>query len=167
MKTSDTSNMRTLLNVSLFAHAVWLVLFAVVIIFGPYEAQKDVPFWLAWCEFCRSAGDSISTASEMGRLDVVSISLTVLGVVIAIAALGSYSLIKGAAKEAAAEEASSWLEHNIGKLITTEVVRTAILNDRIILTLANQVSQHISDKDDEIDSTSANQIATAPDDEEF
>lgn len=96
---------------------------------------------------------------------MVSISLTILGVIIGFAALGSFGLIKGAAKDAAADEAIEWLEKKMPILVSSEVVKSAILEDRIILTLANEVKSRISDEGD-LNDHDADEIARSVDENE-
>jgi hypothetical protein len=159
-----------LLHFSWVLHLVWLVLFICILVFGPFQKTRDdcsdflgsmEVFEI--CELGDLAGSALATASQMGRLDIVSIALTVLGTVLAASALASFVLIRGAAKDAAADEAIEWLNKKKSELITTELVETAILSDRIILTLANEIKRRISDDEGTIDGETANSIATAMD----
>jgi hypothetical protein len=162
---SKLEKVQSLLTFSLWLHAVWLLIFVVLILFGPYEQRHDLPGWISWCTFCGSSVDRIAAASELGKLDLVSISLTILGVIIGLAALGSFGLIKGAAKDAAADEAIEWLEKKMPILVSPEVVKSAILQDRIILTLANEVKSRISDEGD-LNDADADEIARSVDENE-
>lgn len=157
-----------LLHFSLFMHLLWFVLFICILIFGPFQKTRDdcSDFMgsievFEICELGDLAGNALATASQMGRLDIVSIALTVLGTVLAASALASFVLIRGAAKDAAADEAVEWLDKKKSELITTELVEKVILNDRIILTLANELKKRISDDEGTIDGETANSIATA------
>ncbi|MBW6416438.1 hypothetical protein [Celeribacter sp. PS-C1] len=152
--------------VSLGIHVLWLILFSFVILVGPFQKNRDDCSQFAQsievfqiCELGELAGNALATAGQMGRLDIVSLSLTVLGVVLASAALGSFFLIRGAAKDAAADEAVEWLDKKKSQLITTELVEKSILNDRIVLTLANEVEKRISHNKDGIDGKTADSIA--------
>jgi len=94
---------------ALFFHAVWLSVFAYFLWVGRSPVgDEDKPSLLgALCEGFKE--DAIKLASELGRLDVVSLSLTVLGVVLALAALSSFFMMRHAVIETAREEAEKSL----------------------------------------------------------
>jgi hypothetical protein len=156
------------LAVSLLLHLVWTVLFSYLIIAGPFDS--GVTFFdkvLLWtgCEHCLAATDSISTAYEMGRLELVSISLTILGVVIAFSAFSGFFLIRSAAMNAAAEEAVRELEDKLPQLLASGKLITIIQNDdRLRMGLANALRNDILE-DPPIDEASADEIAGKVDDE--
>jgi hypothetical protein len=149
------------LNLSLLLHVLWVTLFGFVLLFGPFERIAPRPAWLPDCGFCKNSADAIATASELGRLDLVSIALTVLGVTLAFAALGSYGLIRGAAKDAAAEEAIEWLKKNSNDVLSPEIVKIMLRDNSLILTLANEVKNRISEEDEGIESEDAANIAAS------
>lgn len=74
--------------------------------------------------------DGIAQAAELGRLDVISIALTLLGVVLAIAALSSFFFLRHAVIETAREEVEKvdWNKH-----LTPEVLAVAIKSDPVLL----------------------------------
>lgn len=146
------------LNVSLLLHILWATLFIWVIWFGPFDQILPRPEWVNSCALCQHSADAISTASQMGRLDIVSIALTVLGVTLAVAALGSYNLIKGAAKDAAANEAIEWLQLNHNKL-TPDILKILMDDQRFILTLVTEMQKRIFSNTDDVTAKNADAIA--------
>ena len=152
--------------VSAFMHLIWLVLLVFVLWVGPFGDQIEPPTWIMDCSACQYTADSITSAAQMGRLDIVSIALTVLGVVIAVGAFASFSLIKGAAKDAASDEATEWLIKNTGVVYehNREQFIIALLNDpRMIGVLANTVADFISESkgDDALDQAELDIIAAS------
>lgn len=159
-----------LLYISLAMHVLWAATFVGLVFFRPYDPQPpatETSTWLAFlisslqsCGPCDSAADAINNARQMDRFDLLGVGLTVLSIILAVGAFGGYFLIKGAAKDAAAEEAIEWLGNNMEKLISDEALKRAVLSDRIMLTLATQVKNRI-DSEDTMDSAIADQIASA------
>jgi hypothetical protein len=163
---------------SLWLHGVWVIVFSFLILFGPFggEIKANSGFWsvvnkLLDCSGCQLAATSVTTAGQMSPLELVSISLTILGIILAIGAFGSFFVIRGAAMDAAADEAKqtvlNWLEQNKSTLVGANVVQDVLENDRFIRTLANSVERRISEVDnDAISDDDARRFADALDDEE-
>lgn len=72
--------------------------------------------------------DAIKVASEIGRLDLVSLSLAILGVVLAIAAFGGFFLMRSAAIHAAHDEISAQMSKHGQAWIEDSTV--SYLNER-------------------------------------
>jgi len=149
------------LTLSVLLHAVWFILFVWVLWFGPFDQILPRPEWLERCSFCENSADAISTAGQMGRLDVVSLALTILGVVIGVAALGSYALIRQAAMSAAQNEAYDWMEANFAKLIPNDYVKDLTTDERLISTLVRVIQGRIYEERNTVSSSDADNIATS------
>ncbi|WP_372891153.1 hypothetical protein [Rhodosalinus sp.] len=115
--------------------------------------------WLALvCPSCSLHADAVYTASQMGRLDVLALSLTVLATVLALGAFLGFFLVRSAAMEAAADEAV----RNLPALIDNDaIVDVIVKDDELLLTLATRVKRHISESDEErkLTDDEADQIA--------
>lgn len=142
------------LYMSLFLHFVWLFLFLMIIWMGPYVRILPPPEWLGWCVGCARAVDSIAAASEIGRLDIVSLLLAFLGLIIGLFAFFVYVNVKSSAVDAAKDKTEEWLDGNFDKIIgriALQVQRSLISeipDDKIfILTLAKALEQRISNND--------------------
>lgn len=152
--------------VSAFMHLIWLVLLVWVLWIGPFSDQIEPLASVVDCSACQYTADSITSAAQMGRLDMVSIALTVLGVVIAVGALASFSLVKGAAKDAASDEATEWLIKNTGSVYEhnrEQFVAKLAEDPRMIGALANLVADFISKSkgDDALDQAKLDIIAAS------
>lgn len=149
--------------VSAFMHLIWLVLLVFVLWVGPFGDQIEPPTWIVDCSACQYTANSITSAAQMGRLDIVSIALTVLGVVIAVGAFASFSLIKGAAKDAASDEAEKWLQNNAGEIAKTAFSHMLKNDSRFIAILANKVRKDISviQGDDALDQAKLDRIVAS------
>ena len=147
------------LFVAVSLHALWAILFVWVLWFGPFDHILPRPEWLESCDFCEHSADALSTASQMGRLDVVSIALTILGVVIGVAALGSYALIRQAAMSAAQNEAYDWMEANFAKLVLKDYVKDLTTDERLVSTLAKVIQGRIYEEQNTVSSSDADNIA--------
>ena len=126
-----------------------------------WAAALGYLYWIAWQggyfdraaradaegvdALCELSGDAISVASQLGRLDFVSISLTILGVTLAVGALIGFVTVRRDALEAAREAAQecadvvarevappaargaaeAWLEKN-GRPVRSEAAETPI-----------------------------------------
>lgn len=71
--------------------------------------------------------DAVHMAAELGRLDLVSVLLATLGIFLAVAAVGGFWVIRGAAlhaaRETARDESQRYLDREAGRLFD-EAVRT-------------------------------------------
>ncbi|MGR3465106.1 hypothetical protein [Limimaricola sp.] len=155
---------RSLLYANTAAHIFWAVLFFYLIWAGPFSGSSS---WLdrilrfIGCDFCLSSADSIQTAYQMGRLELVSLSLTMLGSVVAIGAFSGFFLIRGAAMSAAADESKLEMKRSLPALLQNKDIVAAIVSDeRLVLTLANEVKDRIKENDSVRDSD-ADEIARA------
>ncbi len=173
---NDNHTRASLPTVAIWLHAVWLIVFLFLVIFGPFGSPQLEEHWLHTitssfaCGSCSEVAQNISSADQMGPLDLVSLSLTILGVIIGVSAFGSFFLIRGAAMDAASEEAKrtvlTWLNENKTKLLDSDVVTEVLESERIMTTLANEVKKRISEEQDEMSDTDADGIADAMDDVE-
>lgn len=151
--------MQVLPSFSVGLHLLWAVGFVWVLWFVPYGEQiLPRPEWFGRCDGCGDSSDAIFIASQMGRLDVVSIALAILGVVIAAAALGSYVVIRDAAMNAAREEANDWIRENHTELIPG-VVEKLVMDQRLISTLATEIRKHISRDESGVTKKEADEFA--------
>ena len=108
------------------------------------------------CPSCGLHADAVYTASQMGRLDLLALSLTVLATVLALGAFGGFFLVRSAAMEAAADEAVKKLPD----LIDGNEIADAIVKDETVLfNLANIVRRKISEADEGPTDEEANQMA--------
>lgn len=93
--------------VAFLSHGIWLVLF-VYILTARWGLSAGPP-----CEICQKAADAINTAADMGRLDYIAMSLTFLGVVLALGAVLGFFTIRHSAMHAATEEAKAQIDRLI------------------------------------------------------
>lgn len=150
--------------ISMLAHFVWLSVALFLLLGGPFGGS-DSAIWRQirnlFCQSCETSYDAINVAAQLGRLDLLSLSLTVLATVLAFGAFASFFLIRGAAVHAAAEEAANHISAQLPKLITAEMLGEAILKDeRIKLSLLSTL-RVLEDKENQISEGTANQIAAA------
>ena len=154
-----------LLYVSLLAHLVWLVLFSYIVLAGPFANINDFSkeiFSEIGCEYCLAKSDAISTAYQMGRLELIGLSLTLLAVVLALGNLAGYFVVRGAAMSAAADEAQQRVRDALPELLREKDIVKAMANDeQALFTLANLVRRKISESGDYTDGEddAANRIA--------
>jgi len=162
---------------AVWLHLIWLIVILFIIFLGPYAQDPLVaarPGWLAkvlefWpvAEVSRLGANSRALSS----LDLIALSFTILGVVLAIFAIGGYVLVRGAAMDAASDEARDtvlkWLKENRSTLVDSEVVTEILETERIMATLANEVEKRISDNEgDQIGDDAADRMADAVDEME-
>ena len=148
-----------LLYTSLSLHVVWLFLFFMIIWMGPYVRILPSPEWLGWCVGCARAIDSIAAASEIGRLDVISLLLAFLGLIIGLFAFFVYINVKSSAVDAAKEKTEEWLAQNYEKLLPKDYVKVLTTDERLILTLVNQIRSRISEEGNTTSANDADNIA--------
>lgn len=159
---NGVGKLKNYVYLSLWIHLLWIIFFASLIFVKSPPAQSSLISEL--CPLCAAKLSLISSAANTGKLELIGVSLTVLGVILAAAAVGSFFLIRGAAMEAASQTASykaiSWLNENRTNLVSPDVVADVIENDRIMTTLANEVHRRLSEhKEDNIPPEAANEIA--------
>lgn len=159
---------------AVWLHLVWLIIFSFIIFAGPYaEAPLGNPA-PAWLTSLLSFGPILelseigTSARQLNSLDLIGLALTLLGILLAIFALGSFTLVRGAAMDAAADEAKNatlkWLNENRASLVDQKVIAEILETDRIMSTLANEVERRISEKDDDdFGDDLANEFADAMD----
>ncbi len=147
-----------LVVLSLCLHFVWLSVFSVVFWVGSGEAPSVVSRFLIRLGF-PSTRDAIAQASDLGRLDIVSLSLTILGAVLALAALGSYFVMRHTVIQTTREEAATAIPREVRSTVTIDLLIEAIKSDPVLLDQLQKAMRDgaISDKD-------ADDIAEAMDD---
>ncbi|MBY6163255.1 hypothetical protein KUV73_20395 [Mameliella alba] len=154
---------KTLLTISLGVHAIWLVLFGYLLFATQWKDDRPTLVKLVGeltCPGCASRVDPISVAYQLGRLDLVAMSLTLLGVVLAIAAFGGILEVRRAAQQAASDEAKELVAAQLPNLLTPEVLTKALLQDpRAMYTLTAALRE--ADPDGGIDPSVADDIADA------
>jgi uncharacterized membrane protein YbaN (DUF454 family) len=96
----------------------------------------------------------------MGHLDLIAVSLTVLGVVLALLAFGGFFMVRNATVQAAQDEASERIEKRLPEMIGPDVVAQALQNNRWIFENAVKRAE-----DAQIDDVEADEIARAFDGE--
>lgn len=110
---------------SIFLHVTWAILVAFMLLanwhyikYYPWTVQSDPsdPV-MALPAYGRVLVDPVNAAGQLGRLDLVSIGLTVLGAVIAVAATLGFWMVRREAVEAAESEARSEVERLCPKAI--------------------------------------------------
>ena len=94
-----------LVALALSLHFVWFAIFVVFIWVGSYDEPSTLQRIMGSVGLPDSR-DAIAHAAELGRLDVVSLSLTLLGAVLALAAFGSYFTFRHTVIQTTREEAS-------------------------------------------------------------
>lgn len=165
MSKTLTSKANSLCWFSVWLHVVWVIIFGFLVWAGPFgrpEAPLDIiSKLLNGCDICENASDSIYTAAQMGRLDFLSLSLTVLAAALGVGAIGAFLFSRKAAIEAAEEQAVEYLQDNLSRLIEHEDLQKALLdNPRLLLTLARLVEQELrSDESDSMSDADADKIA--------
>jgi hypothetical protein len=153
-----------LMIISMMFHALWVTVALFLFLGGPFESNRPMVWEWAQkivCPTCLDSYDAINTAAQLGRLDVLSLSLTVLGTVLAFGAFASFFLVRSAAVHAAAEEAAHCVAAKLPELLTPEIVSRAILNDeRLKLTLLSAL-RTVEATENQIPEETANDIAAA------
>jgi len=117
-------------------HIVWVILIAYMFWIGSQGREIELlgkRIWIPNYTPFSSGNDAIQSAAELGRLDVISISLAILGVALALAALSSFFVVRHAAIQAASIEAKAATEASLPNLITAEIVSKAIQNNPYVL----------------------------------
>ncbi|MEC9347621.1 MAG: hypothetical protein VYB54_15455 [Pseudomonadota bacterium] len=150
---------------SLALNVVVIMALAYVIYVGP-RSSAEIPDWLPYCKPCEAASDSIENAAQLGRLDLVSLLLGILGVTLAILAMGGFFVVRAAAMDAARVEASERIRDELPKLITAEDIATALQSrPAIISAVANVLKRLQETRQDalDIDADAADRIAGAVD----
>lgn len=159
-------NFRTAyLPISLILHFVWLVVFAYLILAGPFGSNYTAVLLFIDqidCDECKRSADAIYSAAQMGRLELVSISLTILATVVGVGAFGSFFLLRGGAMDAAANEAIEYVDKNLNDLITPDVIAKSIYeNPRTMLSIATIIKKQMEDSSNSISDDDADGIAKA------
>lgn len=151
---------------ALTLHVVVIVVFIYILWIGPSGRTvvfaDGVTALLPPCPVCDSKADAIKQAAQIGRLDLVSLSLAILGVGLALAAFGSYFIIRSAAMQAAREEAKEQTARYLPELITTELLATVLRARPEVLVPAIREAR-LSEPD--VSDDDANRIAAAQGDE--
>lgn len=145
-------------SISLVLHLVWVVVFSYLIWAGPFEhgVSREVSWFATVCPSCGLHADAVYTASQMGRLDLLALSLTVLATVLALGAFGGFFLVRSAAMEAAADETSKKLP----ELIDSQKIADVIVKDEAVrLNLADIVRRKIYELDEGPTDDEANRMA--------
>ena len=154
---------KTLLLFGVGPHFVWAAIGAFLLFGGPWVDER--PSWVRLaqkfvCPGCSEKVDPITFAYQLGRLDFVAMSLTVLGVVLGLAALGGFIEVRRAAQQAASDEAEDLITERLPSLLTAEILTTALLqNPRAVYTLRAALLE--ADADGTIDPEVADRIADA------
>ncbi|RDD63200.1 hypothetical protein DRB17_05395 [Ferruginivarius sediminum] len=78
----------------------------------------------------------------MGRLDLIAVSLTVLGVTLALMAFGSFFVVRSAAMYAAQEEARDRITNILPDLISPQVLAKALEKNPHLLQSAVRSAMH-------------------------
>ena len=158
----------TCVALSMLFHVVWLAVALFLFLGGPFELpQSAVSTWVGhlFCNGCLGSYDAINVASQMGRLDLIALSLTVLGTILAFGALAGFSLIRGAAIQAASDEATAHISARLPQLLTSEIVADAILkDDRVRLSLISAM-RSADCPENQIAAATADEIAASFDNE--
>lgn len=117
---------------SLCVHFLWLLLAVAFFWVGSSEEPSFVHRILRLMGLPASS-DAIALAADLGRLDVVSLSLTILGAVLALAALGSYFVMRHTVIQTTHEEVVALIPDEVRKSFTVEMVNKAIRSDPVLL----------------------------------
>jgi hypothetical protein len=147
-----------LVVLSLCLHFVWFTVFVAIFVVGSGAAPAAVPRFLAWLGL-PSTRDAIAQASDLGRLDIVSLSLTILGAVLALAALGSYFVMRHTVIQTTREEAAAAIPIEVKSRVTIDLLIQAIKSDPVLL---DQLQKAV--RDGAISDEDADDIAEAMDD---
>jgi hypothetical protein len=121
-----------LVLLSLALHVVWVCVFIVFVWTGSSHSPGWLLVALDWLGLPAS-GDAIAQAADLGRLDLVSLSLTILGAVLALAALASYFVMRHTVVQTTREEAEAAIPHEVKKSVTIERLIEAIKSDPVLL----------------------------------
>lgn len=130
---------------------------------GPYVRILPPPEWLRWCIGCERAVDSIAAASEIGRLDIVSLLLAFLGLIIGLFAFFVYINVKSSAVDAAKEKTEEWLNQNYENLLPKNYVEDLTTNERLILTLVKQIRSRMYEEQNTVSAGELDNIAKSMD----
>lgn len=151
---------------ALIIHIVWIVIAVYLLWVGPSGRMVSiagVEGWVPPCPACDRVADSVRMASELGRLELVSVALTILGVVLAIVAFGSFFVVRAASMAAAREEAAERLASELPGLMTVDMIAKALEdNPQIVLSAVREARRTAGD----VDAETADQIARSLDDQD-
>lgn len=166
---------------ALFLHGVWIAVGIYIFFGGPQTVPPANSGW-GWLEQLLGAENHArlihldDTARALNAVDFVGIGLTVLGVVIAVSAFVSFNIVRGAAMDAASNEAGSmvreWLDDdkNRGKfiqsLIESKALSDMFYDSRMIEGLAEVLEEIISAKTDDMNDKRADSFAASFDEME-
>lgn len=145
---------------SLCLHFVWLLLAVAFFWVGSSEEPSFVHRILRLMGLPASE-DGIALAADLGRLDVVSLSLTILGAVLALAALGSYFAMRHTVIQTTREEVVRLIPDEVRKSFTVELANKAIRSDPVLLDMLLNAAREGS-----MPSEAADAIAVAVDDKD-
>lgn len=147
-----------LIALSLCLHFVWFAVLSMLFLVGTNTAPSLFSRTLNWLGM-PSSRDAIAQAADLGRLDIVSLSLTILGAVLALAALGSYFVMRHTVIQTTREEAAAAIPKEVKSTVTIDLLIQAIKSDPVLLDQLQRAVREgaISDKD-------ADDIAEAMDD---
>lgn len=136
---------------ALALHIVWLTVFG-YIIWSKMSAVETEHWYSRPIGFFTAArADAISVASELGRLDIVSLSLTVLGVVLALSAFVTFYLMRHAVIQTTREEAETIVPDELRKHVTIEKLIEAIKSDPVLLSRLQSAAQDGTISDNQAD----------------
>jgi voltage-gated potassium channel Kch len=147
-----------LLVLSLCLHFVWLAVLVVLFAVATETAPNFLARALASVGM-PSSRDAIALAADLGRLDIVSLSLTILGAVLALAALGSYFVMRHTVIQTTREEAAAAIPKEVKSTVTIDLLIQAIKSDPVLL---DQLQGAV--REGAISDTEADDIAEAMDD---
>jgi hypothetical protein len=149
---------QSLVWLSLALHFVWFCVFIVFVWLGSGQPPNAVVRVLSWAGL-PSSKDAIAVAADLGRLDMVSLSLTILGAVLALAALGSYFAMRHTVVQTTREEAEAAIPREVKKTVTIQMLIDAIKSDPVLLDQLQKAA-----REGAITDSAADDIAAAMDD---
>lgn len=137
-----------LIALSLCLHFVWLAVLIVLFLVSTETTPNYLTKFLFWVG-APSSRDAIAQAADLGRLDVVSLSLTILGAVLALAALGSYFVMRHTVIMTTREEAVIAIPKEVKSTVTIDLLIRAIKSDPVLLDQLQKAVREgaISDKE--------------------
>lgn len=149
----------SLVWLSLCFHAVWLAVFSAFFWVSTGSSPSIIIRGLGWLGLPASR-DSIALAADLGRLDMISMSLTILGAVLALAALGSYFVMRHTVvqttRETTREEVAANIPVEVKKTITIDMLIEALKSDPVLLEMLQRAV-----RDGDISDTLADDIAAS------
>lgn len=157
-------------KLALLGHLAWFVIFAYA--FWARQQGSLSKGGLPASDTCEKASDAISIAAELGRLDLVALSLTFLGVVLAISAVAGYFMVQHSAMKAASEEAHTRVADlaptalmNYMKEAGHKMIAEVLQNDPSLLLKAIASARDVDQMVDGVSATDADDIANSCDGE--